>query len=92
MDFGKCQKTIAHNGKVLAMFPENFKAIGQGVQDLSSGNQNGGRKKNEKKKNEKMNQGSRWLTDHSRSWDIKLHIVAKITIPWPYNFRFGINK
>ena len=38
LDFGKCRKTIAHNGKVHAMFPENFKAIGPGVQELSSGN------------------------------------------------------
>ena len=38
LDIGKWRKTIAHNGKVLAMFPENFKAIGQGVQELSSGN------------------------------------------------------
>ena len=37
LDIGKWRKTIAHNGKVLAMFPENFKAIGQGVQELSSG-------------------------------------------------------
>ena len=52
LDFGKCRKTIAHNGKVLAMIPENFKAIGQGVQKFSSGNQNGGGggKKKKKKK------------------------------------------
>ena len=42
LDFGKCRKTVSHNGKVLAMFHENFKAIGQGVRELSSGNKNGG--------------------------------------------------
>ena len=38
LDFRKCRKTIAHNAIVHAMFPENLKAIGQGVQELSFGN------------------------------------------------------
>ena len=42
------------------MFRENFKAIGQGVQELPSGNENGGRKKKEEKKKRQKHIGIRF--------------------------------